>query len=151
MPSAEEARRARRRLDVRLVALQPPQRYAVPPAGWLRAVRDALGMSQADLGRRLDIAPQAVQQIEAGERDGSVRLATLRRAADAMDCDLAYVLLPRTTLESTVTAQALRVVDREIAATERTMALEDQATTVSEDTRRTLVDRLVASKRLWRQ
>lgn len=151
MATSEQARRARRRLDLRLAAFHPPEQYAPPPSGWLRAIRDALGMSQADLGARLGVAPQAVQQLEASERDGTIRLSSLRRAAEAMDCVVAYVVLPRTTLESTVTAQAYRVVDEEIAAAQRTMALEDQAASVSRDTVRDLVDGLIASKRLWRR
>ena len=146
----DQARRARRRLDLRLAAFHPAEQYATPPGGWLRAIRDALGMSQADLGERLGVAPQAVQQLEANERDGTIRLSSLRRAADAMDCDVVYLVLPRTTLESTVTAQAYRVVDEEIAATERTMALEAQDTSVSREVARELVDQVIASRRLWR-
>ena len=151
MTTTDQARRARRRLDIKLAAFHPPEQYAAPPSGWLRAIRDALGMAQADLAARLDVTPQAVQQIEAAERDGTIRLSTLRRVAAAMDCTVAYVVLPNTTLESTVTSQAYRVLDEEIAATERTMALEAQGATVSRDKVRELVDDLVSSKRLWRR
>lgn len=144
-------RRARRRLDAKLASLQPAARYVPPPTGWLRAVRDALGMAQSDLAARLGVSAQAVQQIEASERDDSIRLGTLRRAAAAMDCTVAYVLLPRTTLEDTVTAQARSVAAAEAEATERTMALEAQDATLPDEVVSDVVDRLVASKRLWRR
>ena len=151
MTTLSESRRARRRLDTKLAAFHPPEQYAAPASGWLRAIRDALGMSQADLAARLDVTPQAVQQMEAAEREGTIRLSTLRRAADAMDCTVAYVVLPRSTLESTVTAQAYRVLDAEIAATERTMALAAQDATVAREAVQELVDQLVASRGLWRR
>lgn len=151
MPTVDAARRSRRRLDARLSSLPSRDEFSPPGGGWVRAVREALGMSQADLAARLRVAPQAVQQIEASERDGTVRLSTLRRAAEAMDCTVAYVLLPRTALEDTVVAQARRIAATEIAATERTMALEAQPAVIPPAVRDELVDRLVASKRLWRR
>jgi predicted DNA-binding mobile mystery protein A len=145
---AVASRRGRRRLDTRLGALRPEQ-IAVPPAGWVRAVRDALGMSQADLAARLDVTPQAIQQVETSERDGRVRLATLRRAAEAMDCTLVYALVPNTSLEDTVIRQARAVVGAEVEAAERTMALEAQDATLPPEAVRELTDRLLDSKALW--
>lgn len=148
--NAIRARAARRRLDAKLAPLRPAERLIPPPRGWTRAIRDALGMSQADLARRLGVSTQAVSQLEAGEADGSVRLATLRRAAEAMGCTLVYALVPKTGLEEVVTTQAARVAGGEIAAAERSMALEDQAASLPDAARHDLVDRLIASRRLWR-
>lgn len=106
-------------------------------------------MSRADLAARLGVTWQAVQQIEENERDGGVRLSTLRKAADAMECDLVYALVPRSSLEDSVTRQALRVVRDETAAAERTMALEAQDAELSDDAARDLADRLVDARRLW--
>ena len=143
--------RARRQLDARLGPLRPVARYAPPPRGWLRAIRESLGMAQADVAARLGVTQAAVQQLEVSEQDGTIRLSSLRRVADAMGCDVAYVLLPRTSLAATVRAQAERVVDAENAAAERSMALEAQEATLLPEARERLVDELVGAKRLWRR
>lgn len=93
----------------------------------MRAIRDALGQSTRQLGERLGVAAMSVTDLEESERAGSAQLATLRRAADAMDCDLVYALVPRASLEDTVRHQALRVARRELARVQTTMRLEDQA------------------------
>ena len=46
-------RRARQRLDERLLALKPVDRFKAPPKGWVRAIRDALGMTGVQFGKRL--------------------------------------------------------------------------------------------------
>lgn len=97
-----------------------------PDAGWVRAVRDALGMTSSDLGRRMGISAAAVSKIESSEKRGTIGLDTLQRAADAMECDIAYVLLPRQSLEQTVHRQAEVITQREFGAIVNSMRLEDQ-------------------------
>ena len=150
MTSSDLARQSRRRLDTKLAALQPAERFVAPPLGWIRAIRTALGMAQGDLALRLGVSAQAVQQFEASESDGSVRLSTLRRAAEAMDCTLVYALVPRSSLEETVEAQVRSVLAAETAAAERSMVLEAQGATLSPEALRPAADALIASRRLWR-
>ena len=86
--------RARQRLDGRLAALKPEDRFKAPPKGWIRAIRDALGMTGVQFARRLRIRPQSVDALEQSEATGSIQLKTLRRAAEALDCTLVYALVP---------------------------------------------------------
>ena len=79
-----------------------------PDKGWVRSVRDALGMSSTELAARMGISQQVVSEIERSERRATVKLKTLSRAAEAMDCELVYALVPRTSLEETLRAQARR-------------------------------------------
>jgi predicted DNA-binding mobile mystery protein A len=95
--------------------------------GWLKAVREALGMTAAELGVRVGVTESAVARLEKSERNDAVRLNSLRRTADALGCDLVYALVPRRPLEDVVADQALRVAAMELAAVEQTMLLEDQA------------------------
>jgi predicted DNA-binding mobile mystery protein A len=149
MTTRSEAVRARRRLDERLRRLGPADRYAPPRRGWVRAVREALGMSLADLGGRMGVSAATVAGLEHNEQAGTVRLDTLRRAAEALDCTLAYVLIPKTSLHETVRTAAERLLDSETGAAEHSMALEDQRTDLSRSARAAMVDRLVATGRLW--
>lgn len=99
----------------------------VPPrSGWIRAIRDALGMSTSELAARMGVSKARVGQIEKGERDRTIKLGTLERAADALGCRVEYVLVPRLPLDDLVWAQATAKAMAEIGAVDHTMALEDQ-------------------------
>lgn len=146
---ASEAKRGRRALDERLIDLGPSERYAVPHSGWVRAIRDALRMTAAELGARVGVSHVAIVELERSERNGTARLDTLRRAAHALDCTLVYAFIPNRSLEATVRAQAERVTGDELERVQHTMALEDQAEPVGPEAREDVVQQLVESKGLW--
>jgi predicted DNA-binding mobile mystery protein A len=148
--TAERALRARRALDRRLDVLPPSTALQPPRGGWVRAIRDALGMSLADLGHRMGIAAQSVAALEAAERSGGIKLDSLRRAADALDCDLAYVLLPRHSLEETVRRAAVAAVEREARAVQQTMRLEDQDTVLDDTALGEAAEAVIRSGRTWK-
>jgi predicted DNA-binding mobile mystery protein A len=121
-------KRARERLDERLAPLRPVERLRAPPKGWIRAIRDALGMSGVQSARRLGVQPPSVLAIEASEAAGTIQLKTLRRAAEALDCTLVYALVPNDTLEGAVRTRARRIASRDLARVAHTMKLEAQET-----------------------
>lgn len=125
---SETRKRARTRLDERLDGLRPADRFKAPPKGWVRALRDALGMTGAQLGARMGIRPQTVETIEKSEAAGTIQLNTLRRAAEALDCTLVYALVPNTSLEAMVNARARKIAMRELKRVAHTMRLEAQGT-----------------------
>lgn len=126
-----------------------------PARGWVRALREALGINGNQLARRMRIARSQLSQIEDGEARGVVSLNTLQRAADALDCDLVYAFVPRDgkTLEELVHERAQRVAKRAVEQVAGTMALEDQRT--SNEFRKLEVERIAADlirsmdRRLW--
>jgi predicted DNA-binding mobile mystery protein A len=91
-----------------------------------------------------------VSQLEARERTGDIKLNQLRDAADALNCDLVYAFVPREPLEQTIQRKVREVALRELSAVERTMQLEDQATTIDEDRIRDYIERHLDEKDLWR-
>lgn len=140
---------ARRRLDSRLASAKAavPE---LPPSGWVQGVRGALGMSQRDLARRLGVTSAAVAKLEASEQAGTVRLDTLRRAAAAMDCEVAYVIVPRTSLEQT-RRERIEVLTRRVAQRlQHTMVLENQPVEFTEDELDD-IRRDIAAGELWRE
>lgn len=149
MNRSDQASRARQMLDKRLKELPPPSAFAPPRAGWIRAIRDALGLSAAQLGRRMGVSGATASEIEANEREGGVRLSTLRRAAEAMDCTLVYALVPRDTLERTVAGRAEHILAYLQRHTDQTMRLEDQESGWSESSRQRQLDEIVRSRNLW--
>jgi predicted DNA-binding mobile mystery protein A len=99
-----------------------------PTKGWLRAVRQALGLKQSQMAKKLGMRQQAYANIEAREQKGTVAIETLRRAAGALDCDMVYVLVPKKAVAPTFSELAAKY-DSDLAmrkATEHSMALEGQ-------------------------
>ena len=100
-----------------------PQR---PPAGWLRAIREALGLPTAALAARLGITASGVRKLEQAEATEAITLGTLRRVAEALDCELQYALVPRRPLREMRWQQALHLAQQWQQRASRTMALEAQ-------------------------
>lgn len=121
-------RRARERLDERLAGLKPEDRLRAPPKGWIRAIRDALGMTGVQLAARMGVRPQTVEALEKSEASGSVQLNSLRRAAEAMNCTLVYALVPNSSLEDAVKTRARKIAMRDLARVAHSMKLEAQET-----------------------
>lgn len=120
--------RGRQRLDERLLVLKPEQRFEPPPKGWVRAIREALGMKGVQLAKRLGTKPQNVERLERSEANGTIRLKTLRRAAEALDCRLVYALVPNSSLEGLVNERARKIALRDLNRVAHSMALEAQRT-----------------------
>lgn len=120
--------KARQRLDERLQPLTAADRFKAPPKGWIRAVRDALGMTGPQFARRLGISPPSVAALEKSEAAGSIKLDSLRRAAEALDCTLVYALVPNRSLEDMVRDRARKIALRDLGRVAHTMKLEAQGT-----------------------
>ena len=150
MAPSNRASQARRHLDRRFKEFGPAIRFSAPPSGWLRAVREALGMSARALGHRLGVTGQAVSAMESSEVEGRIQLETLQRAADAMGCELVYAIVPKTSLEEFVLKRAQRVAAEQMRATSATMAIEDQRADVDEDLLLRHAHELAQSGRIWR-
>lgn len=120
------AAQARARLDNRFKAMGPFVHQSPPVRGWIRAIREALGMTAEQLGKRLGVKQPSVVAFEQSEVRGSIELATLRRVAEALDCRLVYALVPNKPLEQTVRERARLFARRRLEPIEHSMALEDQ-------------------------
>ena len=86
---------ARNQIDKRLNALRNADGLSTPPRGWIKAIREALGMTSTQLGRRLRVRQPTVFGYEKAEASKSITLESLERVANALDCRLVYVLVPR--------------------------------------------------------
>ena len=117
--------------DRRLPRLQKAAhelRSQAPRSGWVQTLRSALGLSERTFAKRLGFKfGGAVQELERNERSGSVTLERLRHAANALDAELVYAIVPRKALRQTIAARARAVAKERIEAVAQSMALEDQA------------------------
>jgi predicted DNA-binding mobile mystery protein A len=97
-----------------------------PMRGWIRAIRDALGMNMRQFADRLGVSKSRIPRIEHDEITGSLTLKTMNRVADELDCVFVYGFVPRTSLDDTVRKQATIVAQRRMNRLMHTMNLEDQ-------------------------
>jgi predicted DNA-binding mobile mystery protein A len=98
-----------------------------PAKGWISAIRQSLGMSASALSRRLRMTPAGVMGLEKAEAKDAITLTSLRKLAEAMDCELHYALVPRTSLEQIKKDQALKVAKNRLKPVQHSMRLENQA------------------------
>lgn len=146
----EIRQRARNRLDAKLAALGPLDRFTVPPKGWIRAIRDAIGMTGPQLARRLGITAQGLVSVERSEAQGRIQLNTLRRAAEAMDCVLVYALVSKTSLTEMVELRARELALEALQRVSHSMALEDQQVDRDLEKRvQTYIDTALRDRDLW--
>lgn len=117
---------ARRHLERRVAPLRGRQDLLRPPHGWLRAIRDALGMTTRQLARRMGKVQSAIVDMEKSEARETASLAKLREAAAAMDCTLVYALVPNRPINEILRARAEEIAERQLARASHTMALENQ-------------------------
>jgi len=138
---AQERASARKQLDKRLNTLRNSDALSRPPRGWIKAIREALGMTTTQFGKRLGVSQSTALGFEKSEVSKGITLETLERAARALDCRLVYALVPSKPLELLVEGQARELAKKRLRATSHSMALEDQR--VDEADERDHLERLV--------
>jgi predicted DNA-binding mobile mystery protein A len=114
-------------LDKRLSKLRPLVRSAKPPKGWVRAVRDALGMTTAQLAKRMNVTQPRIVELEKSEITGNLSLHSLQRAAEALGCRVVYALVPDRPLAEVVRSRVELIAEKQLSSVRHSMTLEDQA------------------------
>jgi len=115
-----------KQLDEKLRPIRKLPSRDVPKGGWIRSLRSALGLAGVDLARRLGIAPSSVAALENSEAAGTVSLNTLRKAAAAMDCELVYAIVPRSSIAKVLERRATEKADAMLRHVGQSMNLEAQ-------------------------
>ena len=128
-------RTAIQQLDTTLKRFRPLLDTRMPQKGWIRAIRDALGMNGRQLADRLNVTRQRVDQIENDELKGSATIRSMRRIAECLDCAFVYAFVPRISLQQIVRDQAVKIAKERLARASVTMGLEDQGLNAKENAR----------------
>ena len=144
---------ARRQLDKLFRQAHLESLRQRPTKGWIRAIRDALGLNVRQLAQRMRKTHSVVVRLEASEAADAITLGSLRAAAEAMDCTLIYAIVPNRPLTETVRVRATAVANAQLARVHHTMRLEDQALDSNdlEEQRERLIQNILArgGSRLW--
>ena len=115
-------------LNEKLAQLTVLQHVNVPPIGWIKAIRNGIGMSMEQLGKKLSITKQGVMDIEKREIEGAVTIKSMQELAKALDLKFVYGFVPYAgSLEQMIENRALEIATKIVERTSTTMKLEDQA------------------------
>jgi len=115
-------------LNSKMLGFASLKQVAMPPTGWIKAIRTAIGMSMQQLGNKLNVSKQGIMDIEKREKDGSITIKSLREIARAMDMQLVYGFVPNDgSLDALIEKRATELATQIVMRTANTMKLEDQA------------------------
>lgn len=150
--NADQAALARKQLERRLAPVREAK-LAAPPKGWIKAIRESLGMSARQLAARMGAAPSRIPVIEKAEVTGSTTIKTLRQAAEAMNCTFVYAFVPTKPLDDVLRERAQQKAREDIARLDHTMKLENQALLPSDlqAEQKRMIDRILSGslRGLW--
>ncbi len=114
-------------LDRKLATYGKASELDRPTIGWVRTLRQSLGMTLEQLGKKLGVTKQSVRHLETREASGAITIRALEEVAKAMDMKLVYCFVPHEGdlmqwIEKRARAMATDIVMR----TARNMQLEEQ-------------------------
>jgi len=114
-------------LNEKMLGFASLNQVAVPPIGWIKAIRTALGMSGQQLGNKLSVTKQGILDFEKREQDGSITIKALKEIGRAMGLQLVYGFVPNDgSLDALIEKRAQELATKIVLRTSNTMKLEDQ-------------------------
>lgn len=116
----------REQLDKKIEPLKVAAKTGITSFGWIRAIREALGMSTTQLGKRVGIDQSRISRLENAELHGNIKLSSLQKIAGALGMEFVYGFVPRQSLEDMVRDQAKKIALERMARLNHTMSLELQ-------------------------
>ncbi len=123
-----------------------------PKHGWARTIRSTLAMPLQFAAKKFGASPQAIFQLEQNEMDETISLKTLRRLAEAIDCELHYALIPhQKSLKKTIQKRAVIKARAMVSEVDKTMSLENQKVKNSKKSEKFLIKELSENlnTKLW--
>ncbi len=114
-------------LDKKIIRFNDMDKIVLPPNGWIYSIRQAINMSLRQLGKRLNITPQSVKEIEEREKNGTISIKLLKHVAAALDMKFVYGFIPNDkTLEKMIEKRVAELARNIVLRTSTQMNLEDQ-------------------------
>ena len=114
-------------LNEKMDQLNGMQHVIVPPIGWIKAIRNGIGMSMEQLGKKLSITKQGVMDIEKREKEGAITIKSMQEIAKALDMQFVYGFVPDAgSLDHMIEMRALEMATKIVQRTSTTMKLENQ-------------------------
>lgn len=131
MGEKTEIRRLRlEQLDKRISRVKSVLQISSPRDGWIKQIREALGISARQLATKIGMSQPTLAKIEKSETERTVSLKTLDRIAEALECKLIYAFVPRDSFEKLVYRRALLASEKLVKRVSHSMELERQGISV---------------------
>lgn len=145
----------REQLDNKLSKLREFAAQGLRAMGWIKTIRESLGMTSYDLASRAGVNQSRIIHMEKAEKDGNIKISTMERIADALEMDFVYGFVPRTSLNEMVQQQAKKIALQKTERLDHTMRLEMQELSIEEKEKalKDLIDRVLIDgpKDFWRK
>ncbi len=145
----------REQLDNKLSKLKEFSIQGLTSIGWIKTIREALGMTSKDLASKVGVNQSRIIHMEQAEADGNIKISTMKKIADALDMDFVYAIVPRTSLNDMVRDQARLLALKKMERLDHTMRLEMQELSSEEKERalKDMIDKILFDelKDLWRK
>ena len=145
----------REQLDSKLSTLKGFTAQGPKSVGWIKSIREALGMTSTNLASRVGVNQSRIIHMEKAESDGNIKISTMEKIADALDMDFVYGFVPRTSLNEMVRQQAKKIALHKMERLDNTMRLELQELSSEEKERalKDMIDRILIDgpKDFWKK
>lgn len=145
----------REQLDSKLSTLKGFTAQGLKSIGWIKTIREALGMTSTNLASRVGVNQSRIIHMEKAESDGNIKISTMEKIADALDMDFVYGFVPRTSLNEMVRQQAKKIALHKMERLDNTMRLELQELSSEEKERalKDMIDRILIDgpKDFWKK
>lgn len=97
--------------------------------GWIKLMRQALGMSGAQLARKMGVSRALVSNTENAETEGRVTIKKMQKIAESMECEFIYCIIPKGEIQTILTQRATQKAQSIVDRTNHHMSLEAQELT----------------------
>ncbi|MBO6219163.1 MAG: mobile mystery protein A [Treponema sp.] len=137
-----------RALDKKTSSLSDAKNIVPKGVSWINTVREAIGMTAVQLAKRLGVTQPRIAKMEINEEN--LKLSTMKKVAQAMNCDFVYYFKPKTTFQDIVQIQAKKKAEEILLGVNLNMALENQDIQTKEAVNDMAADFINGNtKRIW--
>ncbi len=95
-----------------------------PLQGWIKTIRELLGMTTIQFAKRLKVSQPRLTFIEKNEKN--LKLSTMEKIADELNCDFVYALVPREKVNDIIYNRAKEKALNIVTKVNNNMSLENQ-------------------------
>lgn len=116
----------REQWDFKLEMLKNLYNGILPTTGWIKSIREALGMTTADLAKRVNLDQSRITRLENSEIEGDLKISSMKKIAAGLNMKFVYGFVPSESLEKIVQDQARKIAMKRLEKLDHTMRLEGQ-------------------------
>ena len=114
-------------VDRKIHQLRKIEELSIPSSGWVKAIRQSLGMSLRQLGLKMGITAQSVKEIEERELNETISIRVLKQFSHSLNMKFIYGFIPQDkSLEDMIERRAMEIATSIVSRTSMNMKLEDQ-------------------------